>query len=796
MRRRRSRWRGRTARGRGRHVLARPRRAARGQPGDPAHRARAAVAERAPDRSVPAHPADHRIAFRARNPGRPRGFLAIEPRRPRDVDGDRHRAGRLARAATRGAREVRCDVVADSCRSSHGEDAAGALGTDHGRPRGADPRPGEGRGGARRDPRPARSCCAGARPRRPRTGADRPSPPAGRRRPSRTGQPTDLAAPHSSAGLARAGRGSPRGPERVGARLRRRPFGSDRSSAGSAGDARRTSLVDPSPRPPPAGARGARALAGDRARSAGGGGARAGHAGGILDLRGRAAHRPADRRDRRVSTDGVDPAPAGDAARASGPLCDGGVLSGGRHRDLLGPRPLLERGLFVLEMLAAAALLGWFARSGRLDDLITASGASAPRVRKDLFKLALAGVLVALAADIVGNVSLARLVGSGILSSRYLAMVLVAGRRLAEGLVTFALRVRPLTRLRMVEHHGAWLERRAQRLLHTVSVVVWVVGTLDYFGALVPAVDLARRALDANLTIGALSLSLGDVLAFVLTVYLASVVSSLIQFVLAEDVFPRMNLRPGLPYALSNLTKYTIVSIGFILALLALGVNLNRVTVLGGALGVGVGFGLQNIVNNFVSGLILLFERPVRVGDAVQIGDVQGEVRRIGIRATTVRAWEGAEVIVPNSQLVAERVTNWTPIDYRRRLDIPVNVAYSSAPDKVLRVLIEVAQNHRDVVPSPAPVALFLGFGDSALQFQLRAWTNRLDRHPLVKSELGVAVYAALQEAGLSIPFPQHEVRIHPTALPGVQLVAFYLILATMFYLIPPETAGTIGRSP
>ena len=107
--------------------------------------------------------------------------------------------------------------------------------------------------------------------------------------------------------------------------------------------------------------------------------------------------------------------------------------------------------------------------------------------------------------------------------------------------------------------------------------------------------------------------------------------------------------------------------------------------------GIGVGFGLQNIVNNFVSGLILLFERPVRVGDAVQIGDVQGEVRRIGIRATTVRAWEGAEVIVPNSQLVAERVTNWTPADYRRRLDIPVNVAYGSAPDKVIQVLTEVA---------------------------------------------------------------------------------------------------------
>ena len=436
-------------------------------------------------------------------------------------------------------------------------------------------------------------------------------------------------------------------------------------------------------------------------------------------------------------------------------------------RDVLVQRPVIERALFLLEMLAAAALLSWFIRSGRPDELIVASGGSASaRVRKDLFKLALTGVLVALVADIVGNVSLARLIGSGVLSSGYLAMVLIAGRRLAEGLVTFTLRVRPLVRLRMVANHGAHLERRAQRWLRMLSAIVWVIATLDYFGLLMPSVALARQVLDARLSIGALSLALGDFLAFVLTVYLASVLSSLIEFVLAEDVFPRLSLRPGLPYALSRLIKYAIVSVGFFVALLALGVNLNRVTVLGGALGIGVGFGLQNIVNNFVSGLILLFERPVRVGDAVQIGDVQGEVRRIGIRATTVRAWEGAEVIVPNSQLVAERVTNWTPADYRRRLDIPVNVAYGSAPDKVIQVLTEVAQSHPDVVASPVPVALFLGFGDSALQFQLRAWTSRLDRHLMVRSELGVAVYAALRDAGFSIPFPQQEVRIHPPALP------------------------------
>jgi len=436
-------------------------------------------------------------------------------------------------------------------------------------------------------------------------------------------------------------------------------------------------------------------------------------------------------------------------------------------RDLLTQRPLAERVIFLLEMLVAAALLSWFMRSGRLDDLIAASGGSASsRLRKDLFRLALAGVLVALVSDVVGNVSLARLLGSGVLSSGYLAMVLVAGRRLAEGLLTFALRVRPLVRLRMVANHGPHLERRAQRWLRIASAVVWAIGTLDYFGLLTPGIALGRESLDARLAIGAFSLSLADVLAFALTVWLSSVLSSVIQFVLEEDVFPRLSLRPGLPYALSNLIKYAIVSIGFVVALLALGVNLNRVTVLGGALGIGVGFGLQNIVNNFVSGLILLFERPVRVGDAVQIGDVQGEVRRIGIRATTVRAWEGAEVIVPNSQLVAERVTNWTPFDYRRRLDIPVGVAYGSAPDKVLQVLTEVAQSHPDVAAAPAPVALFLGFGASALEFQLRAWTNRLDRHVVVRSELGVAIYAALREAGFSIPFPQQEIRIHPAPPP------------------------------
>jgi small-conductance mechanosensitive channel len=429
-------------------------------------------------------------------------------------------------------------------------------------------------------------------------------------------------------------------------------------------------------------------------------------------------------------------------------------------RDLVVPLSLFERALFLLEILALAALLGWSFWSGRIDDLVTARGPARAQVRKLLLKLALVGCLIALVAGAIGNVNLGRLIGSGILSSLYLALVLIAGRRLAEGLVVFLLRVPPLALLRMVQHHRERFERRAASLMRVITTLGWAIGTLDYFGALTPAVAAGRRALGASLTVGALGLSLGDVLAFVLTVYIAYLLSSAVQFALTEDVFPHLNLRPGLPYALATVTKYTIGVVGFLLGLVALGVNFDRVTVLGGALGVGVGFGLQNIVNNFVSGLIVLFERPVRVGDAVQIGDVQGEVRRIGIRSTTVRSWEGAEVIVPNSQLVSDRVTNWTPFDQRRRLDIRVSVAYGSAPDKVLQVLTEVAQGHPDVAATPAPMALFLGFGASALEFQLLAWTTRLDRHGVVKSELGIAVYAAFREAGFSIPVPQQEIRI------------------------------------
>jgi potassium-dependent mechanosensitive channel len=421
--------------------------------------------------------------------------------------------------------------------------------------------------------------------------------------------------------------------------------------------------------------------------------------------------------------------------------------------------PLLEQQIFLVEMLAGIVVLTWWLASrrhpGTADTITSRARALRPAARVVLVTFAAAFVLGA-----AGNMSLGLLLGSGVLGNGYLALVLYAGIRVADGLVAFALRVWPLCVLGMVQRHRPLLERRAHGLLHGLAIAGWAVFALRYFGLWGAAVELTEAALGAHLQRGSLSISLGDVLVFAVTAGAALLFSSFLRFALEEDVYPRLQLGRGMAQALSSLLHYGLVLVGFLMALAALGVDLTKITILAGAFGVGIGFGLQTVVNNLVSGLLILFERRIDVGDAVQIGEVAGQVQQLGMRACTVRTWEGAEVIVPNASLIAEKVTNWTLSDRRRRIDVGVGVAYGTPPEKMLDILLAVARAHPLVLPDPAPVALFLGFGDSALRFELRAWTNRFDLWVQIQSELAVALYAALGEAGFEIPFPQHDVRL------------------------------------
>ncbi len=217
------------------------------------------------------------------------------------------------------------------------------------------------------------------------------------------------------------------------------------------------------------------------------------------------------------------------------------------------------------------------------------------------------------------------------------------------------------------------------------------------------------------------------------------------------------------------LVNYGILAIGFFVAISVAGIDLSRFAIVAGALGVGIGFGLQNVVNNFVSGLILMFERPIQVGDTIEVGALIGHVLRIGFRSSTVRTYDGAEVIVPNGNLISSEVVNWTLSDRTRRLDVPVGVAYGSDPQKVLEVLNATAHAHKDVLPYPAPSIIFKGFGDSSLDFSVRVWIKDFEEFYRVSSELAVLIYEALNQAGFEIPFPQRDLHLRSVS-PGITL--------------------------
>ena len=232
-----------------------------------------------------------------------------------------------------------------------------------------------------------------------------------------------------------------------------------------------------------------------------------------------------------------------------------------------------------------------------------------------------------------------------------------------------------------------------------------------------------------------------------------------VGIVLEADVLDRLDLPRGVPVTIASMVRYTLTAIAFFLALAAVGVDVSQIAIIGGALSVGIGFGLQTIVHNFISGLILAFERPLAVGDTIQLGELEGEVRSIGIRASIIRTFQGADVIVPNGQLISTEVINWTRSDRTRRLEVPVGVAYGTDPGTVIGLLAGVAAGHPRVRPHPEPLCLFQGFGESSLEFLLRFWTEAED-FPVVRSEVRVAVHDALKAAGIEIPFPQRDVHV------------------------------------
>ena len=228
--------------------------------------------------------------------------------------------------------------------------------------------------------------------------------------------------------------------------------------------------------------------------------------------------------------------------------------------------------------------------------------------------------------------------------------------------------------------------------------------------------------------------------------------------ILEATLFRRLG--PGERYAYSTIVKYAVVLVGLAVAFDAIGIGWSSIQWLVAAVGLGLGFGLQEIFANFISGLIILFERPIRVGDTVSVGEVNGTVSRIRIRATWITAFDRKELIVPNKEFVTGRLINWTLSDAVLRITIPVGVAYGSDTDRVIEVLNQVARESRRVLRDPSPQVFFLSFGDSSLSFELRVFIRRAEQLFPVRHELHMSIDKAFREAGIEIAFPQRDLHL------------------------------------
>jgi len=230
---------------------------------------------------------------------------------------------------------------------------------------------------------------------------------------------------------------------------------------------------------------------------------------------------------------------------------------------------------------------------------------------------------------------------------------------------------------------------------------------------------------------------------------------------MVERLLARTRIDIGVRQAVGSIFRYVIVAIGFMIILQTAGINLSALTVLAGALGIGVGFGLQNITNNFLSGLIILVERPIKVGDRIDVGRVTGDVVKISPRATTIVTNDNIAIIVPNSEFISSQVINWSYTNRDVRLNFPIGVAYHSDPELVRKVLLEVAADHSGVLKERNADVLLQEFGDSSLNFILRVWTRDYATTPgVLRSELNYAICKKFKEHGIEIPFPQRDLHV------------------------------------
>src|SRR6476660_516393 len=430
------------------------------------------------------------------------------------------------------------------------------------------------------------------------------------------------------------------------------------------------------------------------------------------------------------------------------------------HKTLFAPLVITVATNALFAAVTAALLVHLVLRLGSIkknrgDALVAASWA----LPLGLLMAVLIGVaLVAGYAGVAAFISLRVIVAAAVFGALFLLLVITQtlfasineqtpkGQMLAE-----SLGIDPRT----LGLSGALLSALIRVILIATSFLLiigpWEVSTADLFDTV--------RNIPFGFKIGEIRVSFQAILAAVLVLVLLLVLMRIIQRWLERELLPRTGLEPSLQLSIVTIFGYVGAITAIALALSGLGFDLQKIALIAGALSVGIGFGLQSIVSNFFSNDTATTERPLRVGDSIVVKGEEGWVWRVRVRATEIETFDRASVIIPNSEFITGVVKNWTRANRLGRIVVKVGVGYETDPDRVRDILTDIANAHPQIVQTPPPAAYLLGFGDSALEFELGCVVADVEKGLSVRSDLNYAIIKRFREAGIEIPYPQRELR-------------------------------------
>jgi len=342
----------------------------------------------------------------------------------------------------------------------------------------------------------------------------------------------------------------------------------------------------------------------------------------------------------------------------------------------------------------------------------------------------------------------------------FVGLLLTVSTVIINGVVEMAIDSKMLQRINVFRLNGQYLKKKTTDLVNAAAVIYWIFIMMKTVNIYRFVIEGLTSFFTDEITLGSTSFTVGGIFIFFFVIWSSTVISKIIRAILEKDVLNKLSLGKGVPRTISVMVGYTLVTLGVFFAVSVAGIPMTSLTLLIGAFGVGIGFGLQNIFNNLVSGLILLFERPIQIDDTIEVGTLIGKVKSMGIRSSHVRTFDGAEVIVPNGNLISNEVVNWTLSDQQRRIEVIAGVAYGSDPHMVQKLFMNELEKHPDIIQNPLPQVYFQSLGESSLDFRLLFWTSNFGDWLRIQSDIVFKVHDILKENNIEIPFPQRDLHL------------------------------------